>query len=260
MLQDLKKGNYVIIVGSSSHKGELFLNEAKQIGASERAIFMQADLSLVKENKRIVDEIRQKHSSLDKIVLAAAYQKHKDSILITKEGFEFVFGLMYLSRYILSYSFKELLEKSNRPIIVNIAAPGMKGKVNWNDIQFKKNYNSDKVKFHSSRLNDLLGVQFSEKETSGKIKYVLFNPWAVRTTGALEVYNTPIKSFFTKFMYKIIGKDAKEAIIPVVSHLENPPSAKLSAYKQSKEVNLAMETFDKNNAHKLDIITANLLK
>lgn len=256
----LKKGDYVIIVGSSSHKGENFLNEARQLGASERAVFIQADLSLVKENERIVNEIREKHSSLDKLILAAAYQKQRDSILITKEGIEFVFGLMYLSRYILSYSFIDLLKKSKHPIIVNIAAPGMKGEVNWSDIQFRKNYDSNKVKFHSSRLNDLLGVQFSKSEASGNIKYVLFNPWAVRTAGALEVYNSPIKSFFTKLVYRIIGKDVQEAIVPIISLLENPPNAKLSAYKQSKEVNMDMETFDKNNARKLDEITVNILK
>ena len=254
----LKKGDYVIIVGSSSHKGENFLNEARQLGASERAVFIQADLSL--ENERIVNEIREKHSSLDKLILAAAYQKQRDSILITKEGIEFVFGLMYLSRYILSYSFIDLLKKSIHPIIVNIAAPGMKGEVNWSDIQFRKNYDSNKVKFHSSRLNDLLGVQFSKSEASGNIKYVLFNPWAVRTAGALEVYNSPIKSFFTKLVYRIIGKDVQEAIVPIISLLENPPNAKLSAYKQSKEVNMDMETFDKNNARKLDEITVNILK
>lgn len=256
----LAKGHYVIIIGSSAHKGAAFIEEAKQLGAGERAVFIQADLSLIKENERVVNEIKQNHSSLDKLVLSAAYQKHMDSIRITEEGFEFVFSLMYLSRYILSYSLKDLLEKSNAPIIMNIAAPGMNGKVNWDDIQFKKNYNSDKVKFHTSRLNDLLAVQFSENPSTGNIKYVLFNPWAVRTSGALEIYNSPVKSFFTNLIYKIIGKEVQEAIIPVISLLENPPTAKLCAYKQSKIVDLSMETYDKDNARKLDTITAKLLQ
>lgn len=134
----LKKGARVIVVGSSSVKGMNFLNEAKQIGANERAVFLQADLSLVKENKRIVQEIKDKYPVLDKIVLGTASQKFRESITITEEGFEFVFGLMYLSRYILSYGLKDLLEKSQNPIIINIAAPGMKGNVNWDDIEFKK--------------------------------------------------------------------------------------------------------------------------
>lgn len=256
----LKKGDYVIIVGSSQQKGKLFLEEARKLGADERAVFIKADLSSIRENERVVNEIKSRYSSLDKIVLAAASQKYRESITITDEGFEFVFSLMYLSRYIISYSLKDLLQKSKSPVIVNIAAPGMKGVVNWDDIQFKNNYDSNKVKFHTSRLNDLLGVQFSTKETTGKIKYVLFNPWAVRTAGALDVYDSPIKSFFTKFVYKIIGKEVQEAIIPLISLLDNPPNSKLTAYKQEKEVNLSMETFNKENAKKLDKLTMKLLQ
>lgn len=145
----------------------------------------------------------------------------------TQEGFEFSFGLSYLSRYVLSYGLKEVLEKADNPVILNVCAPGMNGTVNLEDIQNKKNYNGARAKYHGSRLNDLLGVAFALNDPIGKIKYILFNPWAVQTNGTFE------------------------AILPIIELLENPPSPSLSAYKQRKEVSLAMKTFDKENAQTL---------
>lgn len=107
------------------------------------------------------------------LVFCAASQKYKKTYSETQEGFELTFGLYYLSRYILSYGLKECLEKAENPVIMNVCAPGMKGTVNWDDLQNKNNFESNKVKYHGSRLNDLLGVAFAENDTVRKIKYIL---------------------------------------------------------------------------------------
>lgn len=256
----LKKGDRVIVVGSSSIKGDNFYNEAKSLGLENRAIFIQANLSLVKENQRVIKKIKDRFKALDMLILCASTQKYRENYLETEEGFEFTFALNYLSRHILSFGLKELLEKSTNPVIMNVCAPGMKGTVNWDDLQHKDNFNSDKAKFHGSRLNDLLGVYFNQNDTVDKIKYILFNPWAVQTPGALNVYDKPIKNLITKLMYKLIGKPVDKAIIPMINLLENPPKMYLSAFKQYKEVDLNMKTYNKGNAKKLFKITSRLLE
>lgn len=256
----LGNGDRVIVVGSSSAKGEKFYEEARKLGAQDRAIYLKADLSLVIENQRIIKEIRSKFSSLDALILCAQYQKNRTTIIKTEEGFEFSFGLYYLSRYILSYGLKECLENSSTPVIVNVCAPGMKGEVNWGDLQSEKNYNSIKAIMHGSRLNDLLGVSFAANNIGTKIKYILFNPGAVQTSGAMEAYEQPVIKSIIKVIYKIIGKSVEKAILPINKLLEKPPVESLSAFKQRKEVNLNMETFDKDNAQKLYIVTKGLIK
>lgn len=256
----LKKGDRVIVVGSSPAKGATFLYEAKTIGAEERAIFLQADLSLVKENQRIVEEVKRRFQTLDFLVLCAVSMKFRDNYTETLEGFEFTFGLYYLSRHILSYGLKECLEKAENPVIMNVCAPGMKGDVKWEDLQFKNNFNSNKVQFHGSRLNDLLGVAFVQNDTIGKIKYILFNPWAVQTSGVMEMYEKPMMKVLMKLIYKIIGKPIEQAILPMIDLLETPPNASLSAFKQRKEVSLKIMTFNKKNAKKLYNITIQLIE
>lgn len=252
----LKKGDRVIVVGSSPEKGKNFINEAKQLEADERAIFLQADLSLIQENLRIIQEIKKRFNSLDIVVLCAT--KHNNTFIETQEGFEFSFALYYLSRFILSYGLKEFLETSNNPVIINVCAPGMKGEVNWEDIQHKKSYKN--VSFHGSRLNDLLGVAFAENDSVRKIKYVLYNPWAVQTSGVFEMVENPLMKNLMKLSYKIIGKPVEEGIKPIIKLLENPPKAYLTAFKMEKEVSLAMKTFDKQLAQKLNKITLQMLE
>lgn len=251
----LEKGHRVIVIGSSSSKGNLFYQEAEQLNASNRAVYIQADLSLVSENKRIIKEIKDNYHSLDKVIFCAT--KHNNTYIETQEGFEFSFALYYLSRFILSYGLKECLETTKNPVIINVCAPGMKGEVNWEDLQHKKSFKN--VSFHGSRLNDLLGVAFAEKDTVGKIKYILYNPWAVQTSGVFEMFENPLMKNLMKLSYKIIGKPVEEGIKPIIKLLENPPKASLSAFKMEKEVSLTMKTFDKENARKLYDMTVQML-
>ncbi|MFF2479721.1 SDR family NAD(P)-dependent oxidoreductase [Paenibacillus sp. NPDC058071] len=256
----LKKGYRVMVVGSSIAKGKLFLNEAKQLGAEDRTIFLQANLSLVKENLRMIEEIKNKVESLDMVVFSATSHTIKKEYTQTQEGFEFNFALAYLSRFILSFGLKEVLEKAESPVIVNVCAPGMKGSVDLNDIQNKNNYNGSKAGFHGSRLNDLLGVAFTNKDTVKKIKYVLFNPWAVATDGMMNAIKNPVARFFAKQLVKIVGKPVDKAVLPIIELMDNPPKNHLTAYIQRKEVSLTKKTFDRENALQLYGNTIKLLE
>ena len=165
-----------------------------------------------------------------------------------------------MSRFILSNGLKDCLENATKPVILNVCAPGMKGTVNWKDLQSEKKYSNIKSIMHGSRLNDLLGVSFSTNNNETKIRYILFNPGAVQTNGTMEAFEQPIMRALTKILYKIIGNSVEKAIEPIISLLQNPPTEALSAYIKNKEVSLTMETFNKNNAQKLYKTTEEYIK
>lgn len=253
-MQLLKSGNRVIVIGSSLKNGHTFSEEAKQLGAGERAIYIQADLSLVKENRRVMQEIKNLSESIDALIFCAT--KHNKVYTETSEGLEFTFALDYLSRFILSYGLKENLENAENPVILNLCGTGMNGDVNWNDLQHKSSFDAQKVMMHGSRLNDLSGVGFVQNDTVGKIKYILYNPWAVQTGGMREFYKSPIMWQ----IYKIIGKSVDKASEIVVELINNPPIQSISAYRERKKLSLTKATYDKENAKKLYDLTIKLLK
>jgi Dehydrogenases with different specificities (related to short-chain alcohol dehydrogenases) len=260
VLHYLNKGYQIIAVGSSTAKGEALLEEAKKIGKEMNLIFLQANLSLVSENKRVVEMVTKKFQQLDALIMCAACLKPQESYRETQEGFEFTFSLYYLSRYYLSYNLEEMLNKSDNPIILNVAAPGMKGEVNWEDLQFKKNYDGQKVQFHGSRLNDLLGVHFIERDSSHKIRYILFNPMAARTNGVKQMASgNKAMRIFMDLYYKFKGKDVEEITEIIAKQINKATKSGFYAYILDKEVDQSMETFDKKKAKLLEDNTRLLL-
>jgi len=250
----LKKGDRVITVGSSKDNGDIFYYEAKRSGAAERALYIQANLSLVKENQRVIEIIKERFRSIDVLIFCAT--KHSKTYTETQEGLELTFALDYLSRFILSYGLKECLEKTDCPVILNICGSGMMGAVNWNDLQHKNSFDALKVMMHGSRLNDLSGISFAQNDTVGKIKYIMYNPWAVQTPGMREALSSPIM----KLLFKVIGKSVNQAVIIIAKLLDNPPAVTLSAYREHKKLNLSDAPYNPENAQRLYSLTTKLLK
>lgn len=257
----LKQGDRVIVVSSSASKGAAFFEEAKQVGALERAFFLQADLRLAQENKRVVEEVQKQFRSLDLLILCAQAQKWSTAYVETQEGFEQQFALYYLSRYLLSYGLKRTLEQADTPIIVNVCAPGTRGSIQWEDLQLKQaqKFTSLKAIVHGSRLNDLLGVAFVANDPKRKVKYILYNPGVVRTEGVAEAFEQPILKRFIKLLYAMIGKSVEEAIQPILELVEHPPHTALAAFKARKEMSLTGESFDEHHAQRLFEHTKRLL-
>lgn len=250
----LKNGEKVIVIGSSLANGENYIKEAKTLGAEKRAIFIKADLSLIDENLRVIEEVKNIVDSIDALIFCAA--KHNQIYTETKEGFESTFALDYLSRFLLSYGLKEHLEKSKLPIILNICGTGMNGEVNWSDLQHKEKFKAQAVMMHGSRLNDLSAVGFHQNDSVKKIKYILYNPWAVQTAGMKSFYKNPLMWK----LYKIIGKSVDKASEIIIKLLNNPPNILLSAYRELKQLPMNKSTYDKNNAEKLYNITTSIIK
>jgi NAD(P)-dependent dehydrogenase (short-subunit alcohol dehydrogenase family) len=256
-LHFLKKGDCVIVVGSTAAKGQRFLEEAKSLGAADRAHFIQADLSLISENQRVMQDIRSRFDSLDMLVLCAG--KFQTQYVETSDGIETIFATYYLSRYLLSYGLRDLLEKAEQPMILNVAAPGMKGELQWDDLGFKANFNALKASFHGSRLNDLLAVGFAENNQTSRIRYILYNPGFVGTDGVTKAFPDPLRRTIVKVAVRLMGKSPEEGAQPIIQLLEHPPQAALAAFQQRKLVNFDMSTFDKAKAARLFDITEKLL-
>lgn len=250
----LKKGDAVVVVGSSEKNGSDFMTQAKAEGYGDRARFIQKNLSLVEENKKLVAQIKELYPKLDGMILCA--EKHNLSYVETAEGIEASFALSYLSRFVLSYGLKEVLEQGENPFIMNICGSGMDGEPNWDDLQHKQSFDAQKVMMHGSRLNDLLGVQFAESDENKKIRYIMYNPWAVRTPGMKAFFNSKLMDF----MYCIIGKTPEKAAKIVMNVLEKPSEGNIAAYREKKKLDLAHASYNRENAKRLYEITTAFLQ
>lgn len=249
----LAKGERVIVVDDSLKMGEAFLNEAKQIDAGNRAIFTQADLSLVDENERIADRVKDTFPVLDALLLCDS--RYYEEYTATADDLEFSFALNYVSRFILSHKLKGCLEKADCPVLMNVCGTGKRGKVNWKDLQYRNNFSLRKVVKHSGRLNDLSAIAFASNDTVKKIHYVLYNPEIAHASNVTEMSGS-----LTKRQRKRVEKSTKRAVDPMAALLDSPPETTISAYRRRKKVSLKSPSFNEGSAQRLYGETLELLR
>ncbi|WP_261557800.1 SDR family NAD(P)-dependent oxidoreductase [Frankia tisae] len=250
----LRRGDAVLVVGQSAEKGERFLDVARELGAGDRAHFVRADLSLVSENIRLLEEISGVFPTVDVLVLGARY--HRSVRTETAEGLESNFALFYVSRFLLSHGLAPSLEHAELPIVLNIAGPGGTGPIQWNDLQLRRHYVGTGALGHGGRLNDLLGAGFAEVHPDSPIRYILFNPGVVSTSFSGE-YDRATAAAVAGL--KVSGKTVAQSIGQILPCLDRPPAERLSAFVEGRRIDVDTPLFDRGEAARLHEITEKLL-
>lgn len=249
----LERGDDVLIIGSSSDKGGAFLADAVRNGAGDRSQFLRADLSLVEENRRVIDHIMRVYPAIDVLVLAARY--HRSTRVETTEGFESNFALYYLSRYLLSHGLIGPLSRAERAVVLNFGAAGLGGSIRWDDLQLRRDYPGTGALGHSGALCDLLGVHFVRTYADTGVDYVLNHPGVVATSFAGE-YDPATAATVARL--RSTGKPVSQAVRQILPFLDKPP-ARLTAVVEGRQVPTDTDAFDARDAARLHDITEALL-
>lgn len=254
-LARLSAGDEVAIVGRDADKGAAFLDAAARLGASGRAHVITADLSLIKETRRVIDEIEDVFPAVDALVLCARH--YRSTRTITAEGFESTLALFYLSRFELSHGMANLLDRADEPVIINVCGPGANpGEIRWDDLGRERDYHGMDAQFQGGLLNDLLGVGFVQHRPNGKVRYVLLNPGMVNTSFSGE-YDA--KTAAQVAALRDVAKPVEEGIKPILALLDDPPAEPLRASMMSEPIPLTGPAFDAQDARRLHVETEKLL-
>lgn len=247
------RGDHVVALGTNPEKGAALVRAAERAPGSVE--YIQADLSLVANNRRVVDSILNDHPAIDGLVLCARF--FRTYRRVTADGFEDNFALFYLSRLLFSYGLRPALEKTDKPVIVNVAGPGHDTPVAWNDLQSERGYDGVHAMFMTGRLDDLLGVTFAERYGDGPVRYVLFHP-GTTSTGFVGEFDPPTAAYIEQ--QKALAKPATAVVPPIVRLLDNPPKQPLTAFNMYSELSTRSSLFSAKDAERLTKITDELLE
>lgn len=251
----LGRGDQVVVVGRNAAKGTAFLDAANRAGAGGRAFFLQAELSLVSENERVVASVTERFAAIDGLVLGARH--YRSARRETSEGFEENFALFYLSRYVLGHGLTSLLEKGANPVIVNIAGPGADiSVVRWDDLQLQRFYHGGAALGQGGKLNDLLGVAFVAAHEHGAVRYVLVHPGIVATSFSGD-YDEAAAAAVADL--KKAGKTVDESVRQILPLLDAPPPDPLSAFVEGRRISVDGPSFSASAASRLEAVTQRLL-
>jgi NAD(P)-dependent dehydrogenase (short-subunit alcohol dehydrogenase family) len=244
------RGDRVVVIGRSDAKGEAFVRTA-----GPHATFRPADLGRVSENRAVIAWLTATYPAIDAVVLCARF--YRSWRVETDEGIESTLAHFYLSRFLFCHLLRESLEQAGNPVIVNVAGPGMPlSVVHWDDLQLTRDYSGRAALAQGGKLNDLLGVSFSELYAHGKTRYVLVHP-GVTATSQAGTYDEETLAFVEGLRRS--GKPIAAAAEPIVEILDLPPTDPLSAFVEGRMIATRGPGFDREAARRLHHMTRSIL-
>ncbi|MDI5976567.1 SDR family NAD(P)-dependent oxidoreductase [Amycolatopsis magusensis] len=234
----LDAGDTVVVIGRSRDK-------FATLGGGE---FLRADLTLISENRRVLDELRER--PIDALVLAAAYANFPR--VTTAEGIEHNFALYHLSRHLLADGLHEQLHAAPAPVIVDTTVPGAPADaINWDDVNFEHGYTWKAANLQSRRAT------FLRAAARTGVPHVLINPGFVRTShqGSL----TGVRRTLVSLLARAAGTTPERAVEPLDALIDHPPAENLSAYQGRKRLPVDIDTTTLADAERLAALTDRLL-
>ena len=160
------------------------------------------DLSSQIEIEKCFNEIEKTYSSIDILINNAAI--YTETRTETISHIELNLAVNVLAPFSLTQKLLPLLEKGDNPSVYNISSIGEKyGKVDFNDIQSKKNYSGNAAYNKSKLLLTMLTYKFAELYSEKNITFNCIHPGATRSNlvSQKDISKMP---FLLRFVFKTV--------------------------------------------------------
>ncbi|KAJ5914439.1 hypothetical protein N7504_003322 [Penicillium tannophilum] len=129
---------YLIGRKCSSERTHAFIQELNAISPRAEIIWIEGEVSLLAETKRICEVIAKKESRIDLLFLATGYAPF-GARMETSEGLEITQSLEYYSRMMFILCLLPLLRKAEAPRVVSVLGGGLeRGNIDLEDIDLKR--------------------------------------------------------------------------------------------------------------------------
>jgi retinol dehydrogenase-13 len=194
-----KIGARLLLVGRNRDRGEAAVAEIISVSGNRTVTFFPADLSLVREMRRVADHTRQTFDRLDVLVHGAGGgfpQQRK----VTDEGLEQSLSVQYLARYLLASELLDLLRAAPAPQVISIAGGGTGSKpLDLDDLNSEKNYGGRfEAISRASAANDMLTLEQIARYQD--ITFYNYGPGLVRTKTVGGTF------FLVRLFFNTIGR------------------------------------------------------
>lgn len=139
---------YLIGRKSSEERTQVFIQELHAINPKAEVIWVEGEISLLAETKRVCEVIKSKESRIDLLFLTTGYAPF-GARSETAEGIEITQSLVYYSRILFIQHLLPLLSAAEAPKVVSVQGGGMeRTNVDLDDMDLKKPGNFGLVKSH----------------------------------------------------------------------------------------------------------------
>jgi NAD(P)-dependent dehydrogenase (short-subunit alcohol dehydrogenase family) len=155
----------LIIAGRDARKGARAEHEIGAACETCDVAFMQADLTLMRDVRRLGDDVASRWPALNYLVHSAGIVRGRREL--TGEGLESNFATNYLSRFALTARLLPALQAAGRAgqsaRIILIAHPGFNGSIHYDDVNLTTNFSTIRAFRQFHYANDVFAVELARR-------------------------------------------------------------------------------------------------
>ncbi|KAM0555115.1 hypothetical protein ACHAPJ_006466 [Fusarium lateritium] len=148
---------YLVGRNSSQERAKIFIQMLHAINPKAEVIWVEGEVSLLAETKRLCDIIKSKERCIDLLFLTTGYAPFTTR-RETSEGLEISQSLSYYSRMLFVQNFLPLLNAAETPRVVSVLGGGLeRTSINLDDIELKQpgNFNTMKAQMQYTAMNTM---------------------------------------------------------------------------------------------------------
>lgn len=211
-----KLGAQMVLVGRNKVKTEAAVAEVKAQSGNDAITYLLADLSSLKEVRKLAEEFKRQYSKLDVLInnAGAIFLQRR----LTVDGYEMTFGLNHLNYFLLTNLLLDLLKAQPQARIVNVSSRAhYRGHINFDDLQSTKGFfNGLNVYGNSKLANVLFTYELARRLKGTQVTANCLHPGFVASGFAQN------NGFFVNFVLPFMGQ-----------RLTNEQGARTSVYLAS---------------------------
>lgn len=230
-------------------KGEKAKSEIiKQCGNENVRLFL-ADLSIMKEIRKVAEEVNSTYDHIDVLVNNAG--AINDKRIVTEDSYELTFAANHLGYFLLTKLLMTKLEASASARIINVASEAARiGKIDFEDIHLEHSYSAIKAYSQSKLANILFTFALSEILIDKNISVNALHPGVVNTNFGRNMNGFTGKVFGLFYpMMRSARKGAETTIWLATSPELEGMSGKY--YKDKKDIKASKPAYDDETRKKL---------
>ncbi|XP_055319861.1 retinol dehydrogenase 13-like [Sitodiplosis mosellana] len=148
--------------------------------ANKHVHCIECDLSSMDSIRKFVKEYKERENRLDILINNAGVMRCPHTL--TKDGFEMQLGVNHMGHFLLTNLLLDLITKSAPSRIINVSsAAHLRGKINAEDINSEKSYDSAEAYNQSKLANIMFTRELARKLTGTGVTVNAVNPGLVDT-------------------------------------------------------------------------------
>lgn len=174
-----QKGAILLLHGKSLEKGKQLREELIQKTGNERIFYYNANLISLDEIRKMTDNIKEEHPSIDILLNNAGVYENKKNIL--ENSFEKTFMVNHLAMFFMTLNLMDLLKKSGNGKIINVSSIGHAGSIDFDNLNGEKHYSGTEAYSLSKLCNLLFTYRLAENLSQDNISVNALHPGVINT-------------------------------------------------------------------------------